>query len=196
MNPDLREALSHARSRVDRDLADFRAYRGAVKRERAALNDSRTRLEAAGQARDIARAVGESIQRQAHRHVGDLVSRCLKAVFGEDGYEFRIVLEKRRNRTEARAVFLRDGNEIDPLSAAGGGTVDVAAFALRLAVVLMRHPKPRRLLVLDEPMKYLSAEYRPRVRTLIEKLAEELGFQIIMVTHSDDLECGKIVRIG
>jgi DNA repair exonuclease SbcCD ATPase subunit len=115
-------------------------------------------------------------------------------VFGDEAYEFRIITEQKRNRTEARAVFVRDGEEFDALSSIGGGVVDVAAFALRVAVILAQDPV-RRLLILDEPMKFVSAEYRPQVRALLETLADELDVQIVLVTHISDLELGKIVRI-
>lgn len=189
------ETLSRYRSRVDRRKSDYRAARKAAKREKALLGDVRARLKAAGEARDIAQAVGEAVQRKAHKHVAGLVTRCLRAVFGESAYEFSIIFERKRNRTEARAVYLRDGNEVDPLTAAGGGTVDVTSFALRLSVLLMRHPRPRRVLFLDEPFRFVSEEYRPRVRALIEALSEELDFQVVMVTHFPDLECGKVVRL-
>jgi len=92
-------------------------------------------------------------------------------------------------------IFERNGLEMAPLTAAGGGTVDVAAFALRLAALMLQRPPQRRCLVLDEPFKYLSKAYRPVVRDLLLDLAEELGMQFIVVTHDAEMACGKIVRI-
>lgn len=193
---DLSERLYDARCRADKLKLDYGIARKTAKRERAKLTEAKANLAAAIEARDIAQAVGETVQRQAHGHVSDLVSRCLSAVFGKDAYSFSIIFDKKRNRTEARAVFLRNGDEIDPLSAAGGGVVDVTAFALRLAVLLLRHPQPRRFVVLDEPCKMLSRDYVPRMRVLIETLAEELSFQFVIITHNDELASGAIVRIG
>lgn len=92
-------------------------------------------------------------------------------------------------------VFIRDGQEIDPMSASGGGVIDVAAFALRLACLLLATPRPRRLLVLDEPFRFVSAKYRPKIRALLLQLSEELGVQIILVTHITELQIGTVHTI-
>ena len=52
------------------------------------------------------------------------------------------------------------------------------------------------LVVLDEPFRFLSAEYREKARDLIVVLAAELNVQFIIVTHIQELEIGSIVRIG
>ena len=115
-------------------------------------------------------------------------------MFGEDAYEFRILTEQKRGRTEARAVFVRDEEEFDALSSIGGGVVDVAAFALRIAVLLARTDS-RRVFVADEPFRFVSANYRPQVRYLLEKLAEELDVQFILVTHIQEFEMGEVINI-
>lgn len=135
------------------------------------------------------------MQRQSHEAVAALVTRCLKAVFGEGAYEFRINFEQRRGRTEADIVFRRDGKDVDPATASGGGVCDVTSFALRLACLLLSRPARRRLLVLDECFKHLSRNHVQTVRELIETLAEELGIQVVMVTHDPNLACGKVVEL-
>jgi ABC-type sulfate/molybdate transport systems ATPase subunit len=84
------------------------------------------------------------------------------------------------------------------MNGAGGGVVDVAAFALRLACLMLRRPKGRRLLVLDEAFRFLSErkEYRNRVRDLLVSLSEEMQVQVVLVTHDPVLEVGKVVEIG
>jgi len=84
------------------------------------------------------------------------------------------------------------------MTAAGGGVVDVAAFALRLSCLMLSKPPLRRILILDEPFKYVSERrgYRERVRQLLESLAEEMGIQILMVTHIEALQTGDIVELS
>jgi ABC-type Fe3+/spermidine/putrescine transport system ATPase subunit len=84
---------------------------------------------------------------------------------------------------------------MDPLDATGGGVCDVAAFALRVACLMLSQPPKRRLLVADEPFRFVSEEYRPAVRQMIETLADELGIQFILVTHATEFEIGKVVRL-
>jgi DNA repair exonuclease SbcCD ATPase subunit len=135
------------------------------------------------------------VQQTVHKQVSVLVTRCLAAVF-DDPYAFEIKFERKRNSTEAKIVFKRGDSEIHPMSASGGGAIDVATFALRLACLLLRNPNPRRLLILDEPFRFLSVQYRARVKQLIEALSEEFDCQFIMVTHIDELRIGKVIDLG
>ena len=86
--------------------------------------------------------------------------------------------------------------EVDPMDGSGGGVVDVAAFALRVSCLMLSQPPLRRLLVLDEPFKFVSEGFRGRVRKMLETLADEMKLQIVMVTHIRELETGKIIELS
>ena len=172
--------------KVDKLLADYRTAQSQVGIERDVMRDATNHLDAATEACDVVQGIAAEIQARAHSAIATVVSRCLTAVFDEP-YEFCIDFERKRGKTEARLYFVRDGVEMDPLTACGGGVVDVAAFALRLACVLLHRPQLRPLLVLDEPMKFVSSDYIPRVRALIDGLADEFGVQFVIVTHIQGL---------
>lgn len=183
------------RSRVDSLLADLRYARrrlGEVNQRLAVLEDRHRDLM---EARAILQQVAEEVQTHSHRAVAGLVTRCLKAVFGEDSYEFRIKFEPKRGKTEAELVLVKDGREVSPTAGVGGGVTDVVSFALRLSCLLLSRPARRRLLVLDEPCRHLSRDYQSRVRDLFLVLADECGVQIVFVTHSDEMACGKVVDL-
>jgi ABC-type sulfate/molybdate transport systems ATPase subunit len=74
--------------------------------------------------------------------------------------------------------------------------IEIAAFALRVAALILTKPNPRKLLVLDEPFKAVHVSYLPRVRELIEVLAEEMDIQFIIITHNELLEAGKVIQLG
>lgn len=145
-------------------------------------------------AQEVLQQIAQGIQQQAHAQIASVVSRCLAAVF-PDPYEFEIVFEEKRGKTDARLVFKRDGEEVHPLSSSGGGVVDVAAFGLRLACLLLARPRLRQLLVLDEPFRFVSLHYQANVVALLQELTEEFDVQIIMVTHNKDLMIGSVVEI-
>lgn len=136
--------------------------------------------------------VAQTVQQQVHNQIANVVSHCLSAVFDEP-YKFCILFERKRNRTEARLVFERNGIEVDPLTASGGGVVDVAAFALRLSCMMLHKPVLRKILIMDEPFKFVSENYQDRVRILLETL---MGVQFIMVTHIPRLKCGSVIEIA
>ena len=142
----------------------------------------------------IIQTIATTIQEQAHSKIATVVSSCLESVFDEP-YRFKITFERKRGKTEARLTFLRDGMELDPLTASGGGVVDVAAFALRLACLVLSVPHKRRTLILDEPFKFLSKNYRGNVKQMMETLSDEMDVQFIMITHIPELVCGKLIEI-
>ena len=148
-------------------------------------------LEAAAIIVEVSKVVQETI----HSRLTTVVTRCLQAVFDES-YEFDVVFENKRGQTEASFRLKRNGRSMDMLSSCGGGVIDIAAFALRLVCLCMMRKRKRMLVVLDEPFRFLSAEYREKARDLIVVLAEELKIQFIVVTHIQELEIGSIVRIG
>ena len=190
MTQDLRRSL-------DRFLSQRSHVISQIKTERRALAGADAKVKTVSQAQALVQVVAEQVQASAHRQIASVVTRCLKAVFGDEAYQFRIDFKRSRGKTEAKLVFVRDGLVIDePTNAAGGGVVDVAAFALRLACLVLSRPRKRKLLCLDEPFRFLSREHRPAVRELLLAMAEELKVQIVMVTHSEELTAGKVFDLS
>lgn len=159
------------------------------------LEQLKHKREVYEQAAQLFKDLSTKAQEQFHVRIMQIVTYCLREVFGEDAYEFKIIFEQKRNQVEATMVFLRGGEMFDPVSAAGGGCLDVAAFALRLAVLYMTRRSTRSVMILDEPFRYLSVEYRPKIAALLEKLATEFDFQFIMVTHIPELAIGKVFQL-
>ncbi|MEM2932335.1 MAG: hypothetical protein QXI61_05785 [Nitrososphaerota archaeon] len=136
--------------------------------------------------------IAQKIEQVIHQKIADTVTKCIVAVFGNK-YKFDIELEKKRNKTEANLVFTHCNAQLDPISSCGGGVLDVASFALRVACIsLMKYDK---VVILDEPFKFVSKEYRSAIRELLEQLAESLNMQIIMITHIPDICTGQIIDI-
>jgi DNA repair exonuclease SbcCD ATPase subunit len=135
--------------------------------------------------RNIFQLVGQKTQEQIVVHVSDIVNAALGAVFGLDAYGFGLEFVKRRGKTEADIFFIRGGDKIDPMTAAGGGAVDVAAFALRVALwTLVRSSNT---IILDEPFRFLSKSLQPKAGEMLKMLSEKMGLQFIFVTHVKEL---------
>jgi DNA repair exonuclease SbcCD ATPase subunit len=188
------------RSRLDSLAADLRSATKAVRTEQAELTACDDELANAEEAREIIQTVAQTMQQEIHGRVSMLVSRCLESVF-DDPYEFEIRFERKRGRTEALLVFKRRGLVLtDPLREVGGGVIDVASFALRLASILLTRPAARRLLVLDEPFQRIrGVDNRKRVRDLLVSLADDFGFQIVLNIDIDaypEFALGKLVELS
>jgi len=149
------------------------------------------------QAREIIRHVGQKTQEQLCFHISDITSLALEAVF-DNPYKLVTEFVQRRNKTECDLHFERDGEKVNPMDASGGGAVDVASFALRVASWSMQRPKSRSVLVMDEPFKNLSTGLLPRASQMLKQISSELGLQIIMVTHLEELmeEADKVFKVS
>ena len=140
-----------------------------------------------GEAQAIVQTIAQATQKELEYHVSEIVSLALDAVF-PDPYRLGVAFELRRGRSEADLTFGRGGDEpIHPMTAAGGGAVDVAAFALRVSLWSLAPRKTRPTLVLDEPFRFLSRDLQPRAGKMLKEISEKLGLQMIIVSHETDL---------
>lgn len=186
---------------VRRRLSQMMVERAAYQTRQADLQDRlgllQAHREATERAQLVARELAQEIQQQAHGRIAAVVTRCLEAVFGEGSYAFSIRFEEKRGKTDAVMVLRQGDLEIEDFQqAVGGGVVDVVAFALRLAALRLARPARRMLLVLDEPFRFLSQQYRPAAAELLKSLSSDMGVQIVLVTHMEDFVLGKVIRIG
>ncbi len=189
--------LINTRKKINGLVSDFQLAKKQFKEEKQNLIDAEDDFTNIEEAQQITQQIAQVIQQQAHNKIAAVVSRCLETVFdGDDVYGFKIHFERKRGKTEAKLVLIKNGNEIDnPIDADSGGVLDIAAFALRLAALILAKPKLRRTIILDEPFKFVSAEYLSNVKLLLEGLARDFKVQFIMVTHIKQLQIGKIIEI-
>jgi DNA repair exonuclease SbcCD ATPase subunit len=132
-------------------------------------------------AKKIIQEVALKTQQQLSYNISGIASMALETVF-DTPYELHLEFVERRNKTECDIYFIRDKVKIDPFSG-GGGAIDVASFALRIALWSMQQPKTRPTLILDEPFKHLKGEVTNRkVLEMVNKISKKLNIQIIMVS--------------
>ena len=142
----------------------------------------------------VAQNVAQQTQEELEYQLSNLVTNALASIF-EDPYTFRVEFEIKRGKTEALLLFSKNGEDIDPLTASGGGVVDVASFALRLSSYLISAIRPPALMILDEPFRFVSEDYQPAVAELVEEMSTKLGIQFIIVTHESNLKIGSIIEV-
>lgn len=186
------------RRAVDRLLVRREAAEHNARREADALEELTKQVAAVEEAQQVLQGIAQGIQQRIHEQVSSVVERCLRVVFGDDAYGFQIQFEQKRGKTEAQMVFTRGGVELDdPTNEIGGGVVDIAALALRLARLLLARSAGRRFLCLDEPFRYVRGrDYRARTRQMLQTIAEELGVQFLLNTDVEEFRLGRVVELG
>lgn len=187
--------LETLRKKTNKILEEYKLTVKQVKSEKEKLEEATQHLGRTQKAHELVQKVSQLVQQRAHNQIAEVVSRCLQAVF-DSPYKFQIIFERKRSKTEARLVFIKNSQEIDPTTSSGGGVIDVASFALRLSCLMLSKPKLRKVLLLDEPFRHLSANYRPRMSELLIKLSEEMDVQFIMVTHDQEFQVGKVIELA
>lgn len=170
------------RQRLERQKGQQAQIQNNLTALKSELTNNRRSLHRHEQAREIIRTVGMQTMEQLQYHISDITSLALEAVFN-DPYNLTVEFVQRRNKTECDLYFVRNDEKIDPISASGGGAVDVASFALRIASWSMMRPRTRNTIILDEPFKHLKgAEANLRVLEMLNEVSRKLGVQIIMVS--------------
>ena len=174
-------------ARLDNAKAD-------LKEKEAELGKLATLAETIEEAQAFLQRVARDTQEQIRFHLEGIVNLALDTVFPMC-YTFRIVYEVKRNKTEARMCLLMGEREIDPMYSNGGGVKDILSFAVRIALLLLS--KNRKLLVLDEPFKFISEDLKEAAFSIMKRLSDELGIQIIAVTHDVGMIeiADKVIRI-
>ena len=139
------------------------------------------------------RMVSECAQK-AQLHFGGIVSgvvtQCLNSVYPSNPYTFKVEFRESAGKTVADTLLYRDGEAMDPLSSTGGGVWDVLAFSLRVALLVLTARKDtRKLLVVDEPFKFLhGAEMIRRAYETLESVAEQFKLTVLCVRQHDSME--------
>lgn len=151
------------------------------------LKQTEQELEYTLQAREVVQGAATQFQTDLQRHLSSMVSKAMCAIF-PDPYQLCVEFVTRRGKKDADISFIRGKEKIDPMLASGGGTVDVAAFALQLALWSIKKHKTRPVLILDEPLKWLKGSDYPALGAeMIAQISRQLGIQIIMISHSPEL---------
>lgn len=173
--------ITELRKRLERAKGEAQKLEKNIRQTTEDLQHNRKSLRRHEQALIIIREAGLKTQQQLQFHISDITSLALDAVF-DDPYELVAEFVERRNQSECDLLFVRKGNRIDPITASGGGTVDVAAFALRVASWSMKHPHSAPVLLLDEPFKHLRGEVEnEKVLQMVQEITRKLNVQVIMV---------------
>ena len=139
------------------------------------------------EAREYIIKAAQLTQENLEKHLSSIVTKALEIVFEEEAPKFIVRFTPKRNTSECEMYFSDDGvNEMDPLDSCGFGAVDVASFALRISIWALGKSRPT--IIVDEPFRNLDSERMPRASEMVKILSEELGIQMIIVTHEEDLQ--------
>ena len=172
--PEMREraaAIRRAHTELLRDVGENQA-------QLAQYHEARKTAEAVA---SIISKASDAAQMRFAGVVAGVVTESLNSVYPDNPYEFKLEFRECAGKTVVDTLLYRDGEPLDPLASTGGGVWDVLAFALRVALlVLTASDKTRKLLVLDEPAKYLHGPDKiRRFYETMENVGKQFGLTIL-----------------
>jgi len=130
----------------------------------------------------IIQNVAKQTLKELECQLSNIVSPALAAIF-DDPYKLSVSFIINRGKTECNLLFEQNGKLFNPFFDSGGGVIDVAAIALRIAIWRLIIPSPRNVLILDEPFQHLKGEEaNKKAIQMIKTISKQMGIQIIMVS--------------
>jgi DNA repair exonuclease SbcCD ATPase subunit len=116
------------------------------------------------------------------------VTFALKSIYQKD-YQFQLDFSQRGNLGELDFKLKAPENQgfLDIKDCTAGGSFDIISLALRFVLLQVMRPKVEGFVVLDEPTKMLSREFRANEYNFYKYIAEKLGRQLLIITHSQEL---------
>lgn len=98
---------------------------------------------------------------------------------------FKAIPKNLRKATVLEFAIERNGNLEDARRAQGGSVHNVLSVGLRLFALASLNSSHRGFLVLDEQDCWLRPQLVPKLVEIVYRTAQELGFQVIMISHHD-----------
>lgn len=169
------------RTKLERQKGKKEQVKSSINKLELVIDSDKKSLRRHEKAKEVIRQVGLKTQKQLSYNISEITSLALNTVL-DSPYDLELEFVERRNKTECDIYFVRDGMKIEPF-AGGGGAIDIAAFALRIASWSMQYPRSRNVLILDEPFKHLKGEEtNKRMLEMVQQISKKLNIQIIMVS--------------
>jgi len=172
------EQLSNTRKEVEALLARKKAISEMVDELRTKINHIISKIELLDKVQKVLQIVSREALKESTEEIQSTVELGLSEIFGE---KLKFTLEISEFGDTIKITPLLQNREI--VSSFGGGVIDVVSTVCRV-VFLYLSPLPK-VLILDEVGKWLSSEYQAAFGRFLKRLSDELGIQIILVSHRE-----------
>lgn len=177
--------ITQLRRKVDDLSAEYRLLGKQLDKERDVLETLKQEALDLDKARILIQKAALKTQETLRIRLTAISTTALQVVFPDKDLDFSLTFETKRGRTEAVLEVGENGIYIDPMEGHGGGVVDVLSFALRCAFWSIAGSRP--VMILDEPLRFLSRDLMPNAADMLKMVSDKLGLQIIMVSHIQEL---------
>jgi len=182
---DFNERMEDCREELNRQIVLYNQAQSKLEEAEQKHDQYLSELKSYDASIAILQALAGSLQNNVKDKIISIVQKALDATF--PGVYFDIEFVTRRDKTECDLICTdADGNRQDILTGCGGGLKQIVSFALRVAVwSLDKEASP--VILLDEPMTFVSEGMRQMGADLLTTLSEDLGIHFIVVSHTQEV---------
>ena len=182
---DFNERMEDCREELNRQIVQYNMLQEKIEDASNKYEKYFSELKSYDASITILQSLAGSLQNNVKDKIISIVQKALDATF--PGMFFDIEFVTRRDKTECDLLCTDAyGNKQDILTGCGGGLKQIISFALRVAVwSLDKEASP--VILLDEPMTFVSEGMRQLGADLITTLSKDLGIQFIVVSHTQEV---------
>ena len=153
----------------------------------AQVDETKTKMAELEQAKDVLNRILMVTQEDITHYIEQTVTNLVAHIFG-DQYRFFFEMSLDRGKPSLTPMVEKNGTQVSPKDEMGGGLMDVLALGLRMALWSLDQKALAPVMILDEPGKYLDRPRVPLFGQALKEMSNQLGLQIIMVTHLDEMK--------
>ena len=185
-------AIAAERSSVDLRRGEMRSTKAQIVDERRRRDKNGDSLDIKQRTRDFLSSILRRTENDIEELFGNIGTEAIGFVFSENR-RLRFKFEPRANGMGVKIRIVKpdpdgDGEIETSTSFEGGGMRDVVALALRIAMMELYVPKQDGPIMLDETVKSLADDEAIQgVGEFLKKVSDEMGRQIIVITHKSRL---------
>lgn len=130
--------------------------------------------------------VSRTTQDEIKARIEHLITLAIRSVF-EREFTFKLVLQNKNNRVYAIPTIIDGEHEFTDIKEdLGGGMIDIISLAFKIVLWSLESPKKRNIFIVDEPFRF-TGKLVKKAGYMLKYLSKELNFQVIMVSHDDEL---------
>lgn len=171
-------------------LSDIKSTRKILSEEiqklKSEIEVNNSKIKILSDSRDIVSLAANVAQESFKEIFERLVTQALQTIFGEE-YSFKLESRIHRNQPEMEMFVVENGVRYSPKDEKGGAIIDILSFASRIVSLALRDEKIQNTILLDEPFRCLRKEVLVYLAQLMQDISDELGIQIIYITHEKEL---------
>jgi len=125
-------------------------------------------------------------QKETKKQIEYLVTLAIRSIFDRE-FTFKLDFKEKANKVYAVPIVIDGKDEFTNLKEdLGGSMVDIISLAFKIVLWSMEVPRKRPLFIIDEPFRFTGRLVK-KAGYMLKYLSKELGFQVVMVSHDEEL---------